>query len=975
MIIGTKDGNAMKTERILALAFLLLASVSCRVQEWTVEEESVMRFYATGEGGTRTQLDSEWLGRILWNPSEEILVTCKDIQGKFVSTNTEPTSKTVTFVGTLPVTDRGESPYWAVYPYGNAQDIDGMTAKVTLPSEQKAMAGQIEEGLMVSMARSKDHNLYFRHLFGVIRFGVFEDGIKKVVFKGNEGEILAGRARAGFDEEGIPVLSGFEDTSQEITLLPPDGETFKNGAAYYVVCFPGSFRSGYTIELYRDELVSMKKIDTPVELLRGSMVQLFDLYTGGIIYSTESQGKTYSVRYKVEWENKRNMAEYWVTIDGKRISIPGKYEVSKNDSPTKMGPAVAIETDTETVYFALAKADWNGALPGDVYIVKSSGYEVKHPVVGLYPYFRFDEGQQRMELHSFDPFWAARTTEYLIYYHDRDGEWKKKITRSESLEYEESGNYLKQLSDILCLYDAQPPSEVTKTAVNLGLSVNWAECNLGATAPERFGDYYAWGETETKTDYSWLTYRFFEGEYLYVNDPIRYIWYENRHYVPIFTKYNHLDNKTVLDPEDDVAHVKWGDHWRLPTPGEWQELFENCTWENATVNGVTGLKGTSLINGKTIFLPQACYWEGDALQEDEVYPREAIYHSSQTDREWSGQSYHRTSYLVGTESALVDSEYPQTTYQYRWVGLPVRAVYDHIAIDEVLLDASSLRMIPEDSARLTVTIDPFNATNPAVSWTSSDETVAKVSPSGEVESLKEGTATITVTALDGGKSASCRVVVSYLDTPDKVDLGLSVKWASFNVGATKPEETGYYYSWGEKKPKEDYPMEFYQWRADERLFSLTKYCLDPAHGFNGFADYKKVLDLEDDAACFSLGGKWRMPTAEEMEELLDKTDCTPATLNGVSGCWLTSKVNGNRIFLPLSGLRYNNGLESLGTGYCWSSTVYPVYDWNAHCLSFDPYAYMNYTGREEGLPIRAVYDDSVHSGGNEGITPGGDINM
>ena len=136
--------------------------------------------------------------------------------------------------------------------------------------------------------------------------------------------------------------------------------------------------------------------------------------------------------------------------------------------------------------------------------------------------------------------------------------------------------------------------------VDLGLSVKWATCNVGATKPEEYGNYYAWGETEPKTTYYWNTYKWCNGS------------------SSTFTKYNTkssygtVDNKTVLDPEDDAAAVNWGGAWRMPTDAEWTELRENCTWTWTTKNGVNGyeVKGT---NDNSIFLPAAGYRSYDDL--------------------------------------------------------------------------------------------------------------------------------------------------------------------------------------------------------------------------------------------------------------------------------------------------------------------------------------------------------------------------
>ena len=131
-------------------------------------------------------------------------------------------------------------------------------------------------------------------------------------------------------------------------------------------------------------------------------------------------------------------------------------------------------------------------------------------------------------------------------------------------------------------------------AVDLGLSVKWATCNVGAESPEEYGGYYAWGETEEKSDYNWSNYKWCDGSY---NSITKYC---------TNSCYGRVDNKTVLDPEDDVAHDKWGDGWRMPTLDEIEELCNMCTWERTILNGVEGYKVTGP-NGNSVFLPAAGY--------------------------------------------------------------------------------------------------------------------------------------------------------------------------------------------------------------------------------------------------------------------------------------------------------------------------------------------------------------------------------
>ena len=138
--------------------------------------------------------------------------------------------------------------------------------------------------------------------------------------------------------------------------------------------------------------------------------------------------------------------------------------------------------------------------------------------------------------------------------------------------------------------------------VDLGLpsGLKWATCNVGANNPWEYGDYYAWGETEEKSNYEWSTYKWGNGNYDDLTKYCRSI------------SYGTVDNKTVLDPEDDVAHVKWGGTWRMPTFDEQKELLNKCTWTWTTLNGVNGYKVTGP-NGNSIFLPAAGYRNGTYL--------------------------------------------------------------------------------------------------------------------------------------------------------------------------------------------------------------------------------------------------------------------------------------------------------------------------------------------------------------------------
>ena len=141
--------------------------------------------------------------------------------------------------------------------------------------------------------------------------------------------------------------------------------------------------------------------------------------------------------------------------------------------------------------------------------------------------------------------------------------------------------------------------------VDLGLSVKWATCNVGASKPEEYGDYFAWGEVEPKDTYSWSTYKWCNGSY---NTLTKYC---------TNSSYGTVDNKKQLDLSDDAARANWGGSWRMPTQAEQDELYANCTWTWTSQNGVNGYKVTSKKSGytnKSIFLPAAGYYDASSLK-------------------------------------------------------------------------------------------------------------------------------------------------------------------------------------------------------------------------------------------------------------------------------------------------------------------------------------------------------------------------
>ena len=202
-------------------------------------------------------------------------------------------------------------------------------------------------------------------------------------------------------------------------------------------------------------------------------------------------------------------------------------------------------------------------------------------------------------------------------------------------------------------------------------------------------------------------------------------------------------------------------------------------------------------------------------------------------------------------------------------------------------------------------------------------------------------------------------------TDEYVDLGLSVKWATKNLGASKPSDYGNYYTWGETEPKAEYTWATYKWMqtGQSDWKHITKYTIADGKtegiwydaGGNFVGDNKTTLEAADDAATRKLGSPWRMPTMIELQELIDHCTWTWTTQDGKNG-YEVKGTNGNSIFLPAAGYREGSELNGAGSwGRYWSSSLSTGRSFNARVLYFrsDGHAW-NDTSRYPGFTVRPV---------------------
>jgi hypothetical protein len=293
-----------------------------------------------------------------------------------------------------------------------------------------------------------------------------------------------------------------------------------------------------------------------------------------------------------------------------------------------------------------------------------------------------------------------------------------------------------------------------------------------------------------------------------------------------------------------------------------------------------------------------------------------------------------------------------------------------ILVTGITLNKTSLSLAPGGLEKLMASVLPSNASNKSVEWSSSNPDVATVYSTGIVEATGSGTCTITCSATDGsGVKATCIVIIPH-NRNDYVDLDLpsGTLCATCNIGADSPEDYGLYFAWGETTG-------YTQDTSDGRRFNwaqyqlcngtqntLTKYCYNSTWGYNGFTDDLTLLLPEDDAAIVNWGSDWRMPNITQFQELIYSGNTTTewTTQNGVYGRLITSKRNGNTLFLPAAGSRNGTSLYYAGSiGYYLSRTLnttdYPYYAQllvisSSNIVSNSSFRYLGYSVR----PVRAL---------------------
>lgn len=455
-------------------------------------------------------------------------------------------------------------------------------------------------------------------------------------------------------------------------------------------------------------------------------------------------------------------------------------------------------------------------------------------------------------------------------------------------------------------------------AVDLGLSVKWASFNFGAETQEDAGYLIGWGDVTGK-NYST------DDSYFPVAEP----------------------TSGIIGGSYDIAASMWGGEWRMPSADEVQELIDSCTWVYDETKACYTI--TSKINGNSIFLPFTGFRSGKNEAEE----------SNTKGYYWTGSL--GVSNTTKAIALMVDAASPSSIEMERHLGYAIRPVYGKYLYGAEVLSMETSN-ISSTGCTVTVTFngDYANATEFGICYSADKSSLT--ADNGTVMTVTSvadnGTHSFNLTGLspnttyyfmayvvyNGNRNeseASSFTTIKKFPEAEAIDLGLSVKWASWNMGASSVYDYGSYIGWGDPT-------------GENTSFSNTDYP----------NDIDDIAGTEYDVAHVQWGGKWRMPTSAELQEL-DNLTKVIETINGIK-CYRLTADNGNELIIPLNGYENKKGYVDVGNkAYYWASELVSM-DNASSCTFGVVENTIEPSAKGLHMPVRPVYDETL---GEDPTTP------
>ena len=453
--------------------------------------------------------------------------------------------------------------------------------------------------------------------------------------------------------------------------------------------------------------------------------------------------------------------------------------------------------------------------------------------------------------------------------------------------------------------EVDPPTSEASDGIDLGLPSGnlWATYNVGATKESDSGIYVAWGELESKNEYS-------KSNYAYLNES------DTKH-----GGYSLVLGNNIAKTKYDVATQRWKGNWQMPTDSDMRELRDYCRWSPETVNNTSGYRLTGP-NGNSIFLPMSGSYNGNNFISNE-----GIY--------WASTMYlFANEYQNGYTLTFSDNTGYEVSRYSRKNGCTVRPVQhvDHSRQSKVTISVHN--------GKLKYNNKEFRADR----WVTyyfehfTTQTFEIIPDAGfvidvvKINRVNEGIPNNNILKLDISPNVNYTIYIvcipknteSLKRTPgEAIDMGDGIYWADRNLGADNELESGYYIAWGELVPKDSYTRDNYQYYDKELDMYID--ISDPVGTSGGRITEGQnfnVYNYEKDAARFLWGGDWRLPTQQEMSNLwLNENNTWEwTTKENQQGMQVTNSTTGNSIFFPACGVVGDNTVVNSDFCEYWTSS-------------------------------------------------------
>ncbi len=923
---------------VLLYAIAAFIACSCTGMQEAPEISGVpMVLTAYQEGTPDTKTAVEDGGKLVfWEPGDEIKVFSGSRSGRFTSNATGLTEVTE-FTGRLEGDEPDVADIWAVYPYSDDASFDGECITTVIPSVQVARPGTFAQGANVAIAHSTTTSLQFYNVGGGIRFSLTEEGVKKVIFEGLGGEVISGTVKVGF-EDGLPKVKEVSGGSIFITLTPPDGGSFTVGEWYYLTAIPGALNSGFKLRFYKDDDTYAKVVSEKAYTIKRKVFGSIE--HADSITPYESLTKSYP-ETEDEWEESFNITQ---SIVDAKVRIFGNEDFNETDINSVIEAMEKVEGVAEVVPNENATA---------ISIRQSDGAYVTFDLFN--PLLPSEMASHSHESHSLltasqigtaklkRSFNNKRNVSRLF---DKTGKALLLSPFQWSFNYDDIDEWFSLLSGIFRDVDtllnsnagidkfkgdflSQYSLVIILTHGHSGL----VDAESGFTTELCSGTVYHDGLVKDLLDLQLIdsdthVSRFVpEGSnktYLSALPSILGEVSFNKRTAFILMGCETAQKTGIINPTRKMVDALIDREASFVVGNDrsmWHSAMNQYvnTFLGTFANGFS-LRQAHIYASKSKLAENWCNYvmsEGQSPKQNwNIYEHTLCFPEESSDEYFGVNPFPSLkvpkssgNIVLEWESSLPSSF--QIRYLY-WEPYVYSIVYD------VVIDGKNEGMRTSEKQ--------YEITNLPLG-----EHTAKVITrllSEGVEILSYPSNSVDFTVINNSSQHDYSV-------PEAIDLGLSVKWASFNLGASKPEEYGDYFAWGETEPyyepgyaqsdspvwkagkSEGYNWSSYKW-CNGSENTLAKYNYVDSYGT---VDNKTVLDTENDAAHENWGGSWRMPTDKECEELMSECSWTWTSENGVEGEKVTGP-NGNSIFLPAAGFRLDTSLYNAGFwGGSWSSSL------------------------------------------------------